>query len=67
MSQRKSSLTGIRRWWYSHYRMQRIVRRETAKAHMDLILYGSCFILHTDTPDYIRHVPLQDTILRGPQ
>ena len=44
--------------WKIWYRQLRIVRRESHKAFMDMMVYGTGFTeIGHDIPDLIRHVP----------
>lgn len=47
--------------WKRAYRLRRIIRRESAKAFTDLVIYGtSCVRIGADVPDLIQHVPIQE-------
>lgn len=50
--------------WKYLYRQYRIVVRESWKAHMDMVLFGSGYVkIGSDIPDYIRHVPIEDVVI----
>jgi len=53
-----------RQRWKFWYRQLRIIRRESTKAHLDMLIYGTGFVeISADIPDYIRHVPTQEVII----
>lgn len=48
------------KWWY---RKMRICRRETSKAAVDMLVYGSGFVqMGPDIPDFVRHVPFDEWV-----
>ena len=53
-----------RQVWKSIYRQYRIVRRESNKAFLDMVIYGSGAVrTASDVSDGIAHVPIQDLIM----
>ena len=47
--------------WKVYYRLLRIARHEAYKASIDVMLYGTGFVLISpDLPDLCRHVPLEE-------
>lgn len=52
--------------WKVWYRQYRIILRETAKARLDVMIYGSGYVMITNEPDYIQHIPLQDVVIKWP-
>lgn len=48
-----------RQKWKVWYRQYRIVRRESVKATIDMMIYGTGCVIITDTPDFIRYVPIE--------
>lgn len=57
-------MTARQRWkvWYRKYR---IIRRESAKASIDMILFGTGFVMIVPEPDFVRHVPIQQIIIKS--
>jgi hypothetical protein len=54
----KKQLSPARAWWKWWWRQQRIIRRETTKAWMDAMIFGTGFTqVSPDIPDGIRHIP----------
>lgn len=46
--------------WKVCHRQLRIIRRETAKAALDVRLFGAgCTEVGHHLPDYIRHIPIE--------
>jgi hypothetical protein len=62
---RKARLKGPRAKWYIYYRLLRIIRRETNKAQLDLIIYGNCFVEWINSEP--RHIPIQDVVIHDAQ
>jgi hypothetical protein len=50
-----------RQMWKWYYRQIRIATRESRKAFVDMIVYGSGAVrIGKDVPDFIRHVPIKE-------
>jgi hypothetical protein len=57
----KPKLSSARLWWKLYWRQLRIIRRETQKAYMDCLIYGTGFThIGPDVPGGIRHIPVQE-------
>lgn len=52
-----------RQRWKIWCRQYRINRRETFKACTDAMLFGIGFVMYTDEPDFINHIPVGDIFL----
>lgn len=61
---RSAKRTGAREAWYIYYRMLRIVRRESYKVYIDVLIYGSGFTMITNDANYIRHIPIEQVIIK---
>ena len=48
-----------RQWWKMYYRLLRVTKRETHKATMDLILYGTGAVFVPKNGDDPYHVPIE--------
>lgn len=61
---KRSKRTGTRGAWYIWYRQLRIIRRETSKQYMDMLIFGTGWIkIGADVPDLIQHAPTEDVII----
>lgn len=48
----------IRKRWKAAYRQFRIIRRETRKAQLDMMCFGTGYVyIGPNAPDYIKHIP----------
>lgn len=61
---RKTNLLGPRKAWYIYHRMLRIVCRESFKAYQDVLIYGSGFTVLTNDDNYVRHIPIEQVIIK---
>ncbi len=50
-----------RQRWKAQWRQYRIIMRECRKANIDAMIFGTGAVLITDEPDYVRHIPLEET------
>ncbi|MDB5405214.1 MAG: hypothetical protein JWL84_126 [Rhodospirillales bacterium] len=54
--------------WKIYWRQLRIIRRESAKAMTDCVLFGTGVVeCGPDVPDFVRHVPVEKVVLSPPQ
>jgi len=57
-------VTTPRQRWKAWYRQYRIIRREALKAATDVMFFGTGFVMITTEPDYIRHIPVEQIMIR---
>lgn len=56
----KKQISPARRIWKVFYRRLRIIRRESLKATVDMMIFGNGAVeIGPDIPDGIRHVPIE--------
>lgn len=52
-----------RAWWYAAYRLLRISRREHAKAHQDVGIYGSAILRVNHATGEVEHIPYAEALV----
>lgn len=58
--------TDLPRWmtrgaWKALYRLARVAHRESAKAWMDVSIFGQGMVeVNPNIPNYVRHIPLEE-------